>query len=71
MIFFLKMNSQEVTLLVTRDLSATFDTVNHGILIDRLNKDVGIQKPLTGSSLILQTEVNKYFSMEQSQSNLT
>ena len=40
---FLKMNSQEVTLLVTLDLSAAFDTVNHGILIDRLNKNVGIQ----------------------------
>ena len=39
----LKMNSQEVTLLVTLDLSAAFDTVNHGNLIDRLNKDVGIQ----------------------------
>ena len=38
----LKMNSQEVTLLVTLDLSAAFDTANHGILIDRLNKDVGI-----------------------------
>ena len=40
----LKMNTQEVTLLVTLDVSAAFDTTNHGILIDRLNKDVGIQE---------------------------
>ena len=39
----LQMNSQEVTLLVTLDLSTTFDKVNHGILIDRLDKDVGIR----------------------------
>ena len=39
----LKMNSQHVTLLVTLDLSAAFDTVNHGILINCLDKVVGIQ----------------------------
>ena len=40
------MNSQEVALLVTLDLSA--DTVNHSILIDRHNKDVGIQGKALG-----------------------
>jgi hypothetical protein len=39
----LKMNSQEVTLLVQVDLSAVFDTVNHNILIDRLNEEIGFQ----------------------------
>ena len=39
----LKMNSREVTVLVILDLSAAFDTVNHNILIDRLDKDIGIQ----------------------------
>ena len=36
------MNSKEVTLLVTLDLSGAFNTVNRGILVDRLNKDVRI-----------------------------
>ena len=36
------MNTQEVTLLVMVDLSATFDTVNHNILLTRLNEELGI-----------------------------
>ena len=39
----LKMNSQGVTLLVTLDLSSAFDTVNHEILLCRLQNEFGIQ----------------------------
>ena len=38
----MKMNSQEVTLFVMLDLSATFDNVNHDILLKRLHEELGI-----------------------------
>ena len=38
----MKMNTQEVTLLVMLDLGAAFDTINHKILLTRLNKELGI-----------------------------
>lgn len=38
----MKMNTQEVTLLVMLDLGAAFDAVNHNILLTRLNEELGI-----------------------------
>ena len=38
----MKMNTQEVTLLVMLELSAVFDMVNHGIPISRLHEEVGV-----------------------------
>ena len=37
------MNSQQVTLMVLLDLSAAFDTDNRDILLDRLDKDIGMR----------------------------
>ena len=37
-----KMNTQEVTFLVMLVFSAVFDTVNHKILLKRLNEGLGI-----------------------------
>ena len=38
----MKMNSQEVTLLVMLDRSAAFDTVHYNIILTRLNEELGI-----------------------------
>lgn len=38
----LNMKSQQVTLKVLLDLNVTFDTVNHDILLEKLDKDIGM-----------------------------
>ena len=44
----LNMNSQQVTLMVLLDLSTVFDTVNPDILLERLDKDIGMRSVMLG-----------------------
>ena len=49
----LNMNPQQVTLMVLLDLSTAFDTVNHDILLERFDKDIGMRSvTLAHTSLI-------------------
>ena len=36
-------NDKQVTVLIGLDLSAAFDTVNHGILLERLQSEFGVK----------------------------
>ena len=40
----LKMNSYYITLLVSLDLGAAFDTVTHDVLLDRLHNEAGLRR---------------------------
>ena len=52
-------NSQRVALFVLLDLSVAFDTVNHEILVKRMQKKVGLQ-----GTVLNWFKISGYLSME-------
>ena len=48
-------NDKQVTVLIGLDLSAAYDTVNHGILLERLQSEFGVRgTPLAWLRLYLE-----------------
>ena len=64
---FFNMNGQHVTLLVLLDLSAAFDTIDHGILLERLRSAFGVRDTALSwiaSYLSMQVSIDGTLSMK-------